>query len=144
MHTYQPFELFDESINESIKMMLEFIKNIICGEKQDSYYEFTLKWLANMIRGNKNNSCLYLKDEAQGIGKSTSPLFIKKHVIGKDLCLETGSNFINSILEDLCLETGSNFINNNSILEGLFWVYIFCRISIFWWTLSFCIFQPRV
>ena len=103
MHTYQPFELFDESIKESMKMMLEFIKNVICGEKQDSY-EFTLKWLSNMIRGNKNNSCLYLKDEAQGIGKSTLPLFIKKHVIGKELCLETGSRPLIS--------------NFNSILEG--------------------------
>ena len=102
MHTYQPFELFDESTKESMNIMLDFIKTIICGGKQDSY-EFTLKWLSNMIRGNKNNSCLYLRNEAQGIGKSTLPEFIKKHVIGEKLCLETGSkplvSSFNSILE---------------------------------------------
>jgi len=102
-HTYQPYELFDESTKSSMNVMLDFIKTIICGGKQDSF-DFTLKWLSNMIRGNKNNSCLYLKDESQGIGKSTLPEFIKKYVIGEALCLETGSKPLVS--------------NFNSILEG--------------------------
>ena len=102
-HTYQPFELFDDSIKTKMDVMLDFIKTIICGGKHDSY-EFTIKWLANMIRGNKNNSCLYLKDQKQGIGKSTLPEFIKNFVIGPDLCLETGSTPLTS--------------NFNSVLEG--------------------------
>jgi hypothetical protein len=48
-----------------------------------------------MARGNKNNSCIYLKG-VQGLGKSTLPQFISKHVIGNDLCLESGSEPLKS------------------------------------------------
>ena len=101
-HSYKPFEQFDDSVKTSMNFMLKFIKDIICGGKQDSY-NFTMKWLSNMIRGNKNNSCLYLKSSVQGIGKSTLPEFIRDFVIGEDLSLESGSrpltSCFNSILE---------------------------------------------
>ena len=101
-HEYIPFESFDESTKESMNLMLSFIKEVICGNKEDSFI-FTLKWLSNMIRGNKNNSCLYLKT-VEGVGKSTLFTFIREFVIGENLSLETGSKPLKS--------------NFNSILEG--------------------------
>ena len=43
-----------------------------------------------MTRGEKNQSVLYLKSE-QGIGKSTFTDFLRKHVIGPKLCIQSGS-----------------------------------------------------
>jgi hypothetical protein len=47
-----------------------------------------------MLKGKKNNSCLYFKGE-QGIGKSTLFQFLREHVLGK-LFLETDSEPIRS------------------------------------------------
>jgi hypothetical protein len=43
-----------------------------------------------MARGGKNQSVLYLRAE-QGIGKSTFTDFLRKHVIGSKLCVQSGS-----------------------------------------------------
>ena len=93
-HTYQKYELFDDAIKLKVNIVLSYIKEIICNDKDD-HFKFVLQWLANMTKGNKNNSCIYLKG-IQGIGKSTLPLFMSNHVIGKDLSLETGSKPLKS------------------------------------------------
>ena len=95
MHEYKPYNSFSDDIKKNVNIVLKFIKEIMCSYHEDSY-SFCLKWIANMLKGNKNNSCLYLKSPIQGLGKSTIPTFIKKHVIGKDLALETGSEPIKS------------------------------------------------
>jgi hypothetical protein len=61
-----------------------------------------------MIKGHKNDSILYLKSK-QGFGKSTLLEFIRQHVVGEDLALETGSGPIIS--------------NFNAILGGKLFVY---------------------
>ena len=43
-----------------------------------------------MARGGKNQSVLYLRGE-QGIGKSTFTDFLRKFVIGPQLCIQSGS-----------------------------------------------------
>jgi hypothetical protein len=43
-----------------------------------------------MARGGKNQSVLYLKSD-EGIGKSTFTDFLRKHVIGHKLCIQSGS-----------------------------------------------------
>ena len=37
-----------------------------------------LKWLSNMVGGNKNKTCIYAKS-LQGAGKSTLPEFIRDY-----------------------------------------------------------------
>jgi phage/plasmid-associated DNA primase len=102
-HSYLSYkDNFDDATKLSVNHMLTFMREILCYNKTDSY-EYLIKWLSNMVKGNKNNSCLYLKSAVQGIGKSTLQIFMKDFVIGNALCLETGSeplkNKFNSILE---------------------------------------------
>jgi len=82
-----------------LKVLEDYMKNILCSGKQECY-EFLLKWIANMIQGNKNNSCLYLKGP-QGSGKSTLFYFLSRYVIGSNLCLETGSDPIRTKFNDI-------------------------------------------
>jgi len=104
----------NDIIQHKLKFFLSYLKEILCSNKTDSY-EFLLKWLANMAKGNKNNSCLYLKG-MQGTGKSTLFNFLSKHVIGTGLCLETGSDPIRTKFNEIlggkllvCIEELENF-----------------------------------
>jgi len=54
-----------------------------------------------MIRGNKNQSLLYLRSEEQGIGKTTMTDFIVKHVLGSKLCYVGGSQPLISNFNDI-------------------------------------------
>jgi len=98
-----------------IKMnyILKFMKEILCSDKQDSY-DFLLKWLSNMIKGNKNNSCLYMKG-VQGVGKSSLYYFLSNHVLGKNLCLETGSDPIRTKFNEIL---GGKLLVNIEELEN--------------------------
>lgn len=84
------FEDYDEDTKNKVQIMLNFIKEVLANNNENSY-DYLIKWIANMLKGNKNDSCLYLKGQ-QGIGKSTLFEFLKKYVLGEDLLLETGSN----------------------------------------------------
>ena len=99
-HQYVKYDTMSNDTKKKVNVFLNYIKEIICDNKTD-HYEYVLKWTANMVKGNKNDACLYFKG-IQGAGKSTFGTFIMKHVIGDDLCLETGSEPIkthfNSIL----------------------------------------------
>ena len=109
----EPYTL-SEDIKPKLNFFLDYLKNILCSGNQDCY-EFLLRWLANTIRGNKNNSCLYLKGP-QGTGKSSLFQFLCNHVIGPNLCLETGSDPIRTKFNEIlggkllvCLEELENF-----------------------------------
>lgn len=93
-HQYMTYDSFDDKIKEKVDVMLNFIFEILANKNQEQY-DYLLKWISNMLKGNKNNSCLYLRGP-QGIGKSTLFCFIRDYVIGKNLCLETGSGPIKS------------------------------------------------
>jgi hypothetical protein len=90
----QAYESFDNSIKQKVDIMMNYVFEILANKNQEQY-EYILNWISNMLKGNKNNSCLYLRGP-QGIGKSTLFCFIRDYVIGKDLCLETGSSPIKS------------------------------------------------
>ena len=85
---------YDDKTKEGVEAILHFIKEVLASNNQASY-DYLIKWFANMLKGNKNDSCLYLKGQ-QGIGKSTLFEFLKYHVIGLDLLLETGSEPLKS------------------------------------------------
>ena len=93
-HSYKPFKEFSKDIQDKVQIVLDFIHEIWCPNKKESY-NFCIKWLANMIQGNKNNSVLYLKS-VQGTGKSTITTFLKEHVLGNELSLESGSEPLKS------------------------------------------------
>ena len=88
-HSYTKYEEFDESIKSKVKILLKHIEEVYCSNNNDSY-NFTLKWLSNLIKGKRNNSCIYLK-ASQGVGKSTITEFLREHVIGRDLTHQGGS-----------------------------------------------------
>ncbi len=107
---YQP----SDRAQVSLDYVLDYINQVLCSSKIDCY-TFLLKWLSNMIKGNKNTSCLYLKG-IQGTGKSSLFQFLSNNVIGNPLCLETGSDPIrtkfNEILSGkllVCFEELENF-----------------------------------
>lgn len=91
---------YDNETKAKVEIFLSFIKEVLANNSEEMFC-YLMKWFSNMIKGGKNDSCLYLKGE-QGIGKSTMSEFLKDFVIGHDLTLETGSqplkNKFNSIL----------------------------------------------
>ena len=107
----------DTETQIKMKFFLKYIFEVLSSSKQD-HYEFIIKWLSNMIKGNKNNSCLYLKG-IQGIGKSTLFEFMSKYVVGEKLSLETGSDPIRTKFNEILggkllvsLEELENFVKN--------------------------------
>ena len=103
----KPFSSLPKQDRKNAEVFLGYMKEVLCSNNE-AIYSHLLKWTANMCKGNKNNSCLVLKTEAQGVGKSTYPQMMISHVLPKDLTIETGSQ---------CLK--SNF---NSILGGKLFV----------------------
>ena len=108
--TYKP----TEEVNKKLEFVLDYMKEILCSNRYDCY-QFLLKWVSNMVKGNKNNSCLYLKG-IQGAGKSSLFVFLSKHVLGSQLCLETGSDPIRTKFNEIlggkllvCIEELENF-----------------------------------
>ncbi len=96
---YNPDFKFPKEMKSKIAVLEDYLKNILCSGKQDCY-EFLMKWISNTVRGNKNNSCIYLKG-SQGSGKSTLFYFLSNYVIGKKLCLETGSDPIRTKFNEI-------------------------------------------
>ena len=98
---FKQYKDYDDNIKAGVNKMLKFIKEVINNDNEECF-KYTMKWIANMVQGNKNDSCIYLKG-IQGLGKSTLPEFLRDYVIGKDLTLETGSEPLvskfNGILE---------------------------------------------
>ena len=93
-HDYKPYEDFDDESKEGVQAFLSYIKEILASNDQ-AQYEYLLKWFANMTKGNKNESIIFLKGP-QGIGKSTISLFMNTYVLGRDLCLEAGADVLTS------------------------------------------------
>lgn len=93
--SHTPYSDFSDNIKELVNVMLTYMFEILC-KKNDDAFNFLKKWIANMLKGNKNNSAVYLKAREQGVGKSTLWCFIRDYVIGKDLSLETGGHTLKS------------------------------------------------
>jgi hypothetical protein len=89
LHELKPYSEYPKEIKVKVELMLTFLKEIWASDNE-AQYQFLIKWLARMARGEKNQSVLYLKSE-QGIGKSTFTDFLRKHVIGSQLCIQSGS-----------------------------------------------------
>lgn len=88
-HKYVPYNSFSKEVREKVNIMLAYMKEVLCAGRED-ILNHLLKMEAKMVRGEKNDACIYLKG-AQGIGKSTHPEFLRMFVMGKGLSIETGS-----------------------------------------------------
>ncbi len=75
---YDPDYEPSEYAQEGLDYVLDYMKSILCSNKQDCF-DFLLKWISNMLKGNKNNSCLYLKG-IQGTGKSSLYQFLSNDI----------------------------------------------------------------
>ena len=94
LHEVKSYSSFDCKIKERVEIMMNYIFEIL-SNKNEKFNIYITKWISNLLKGNKNDSCLYFRGE-QGIGKSTLFTFIRKYVIGEKLYLETGSEPIKS------------------------------------------------
>ncbi len=88
-HVYKPYEEFDDDIKRRVELFISYQHEIVCDNRKD-VLDHLLKLQANIVRGKKNDVCIYLKG-MQGIGKSTLPEFFQQHVLNKDMCVCTGS-----------------------------------------------------
>jgi len=79
----KPFDSFLPKTKDNVKIMLDFIKEV-WGNNKDESYNYILKWFANILKGNKNQTALYAKC-IEGIGKSTLIDFFVQFVINEDL-----------------------------------------------------------
>jgi hypothetical protein len=77
---------YSTEIHEAIKIFLDYMKLCLCSNKDDQF-QYLLKWLSYMVKGNKNDSALYLKGP-EGTGKSTFLEFLAGYVLG-DLYLKS-------------------------------------------------------
>ena len=82
-HESVKYKSFSKIIHSKVDMMLQYVREV-WANNNDTVYEYIIKWLANMVKGNKNKSCLYAK-ASQGVGKSTLIEFLRDHVIGLPL-----------------------------------------------------------
>lgn len=89
IHEYKAYSEFSEEIKINVNIMLDHVKNVLCSGNEECYI-FILKWFSQMVKGNKNDSCLYLKS-GQGTGKSTFIDFMREYVIGNSLSVQCGS-----------------------------------------------------
>jgi len=125
--SYKPYTEFEKPLKEKVDLMLNHVYEVLCSSNKASY-DFVIKWFSNMIKGNRNNSCLYLKG-VQGAGKSTPLEFIREHVIGKSLSYQGGSGCLKTkfnselsgklmvIFEELENFGSSEWISISSILK---------------------------
>ena len=97
----KPYKDFSDETKGNVNLFISYLKEILC-DSRDDILTHLLKYLSNMFKGNKNRACIVLKTLAEGVGKSTLPQFIMKHILNKKLCLEVGSaplkSTFNSIL----------------------------------------------
>lgn len=78
-----PYDNLPLEQKNKVQIILDYIM-LIWANNDSVVYDYILDWLANMVRGNKNKSCIYGKGD-EGVGKSTLPDFIRDYVIGKNL-----------------------------------------------------------
>jgi len=98
------FKSYSVETRKRVQMFLDFIKDVL-GNGNNDQYEYIMKWLANVAKGKKNDTCLYLRGE-EGLGKSTLTDFFTEFVFGEQTSLT-----LNDV--DVLLTS------NNAILNGI-------------------------
>lgn len=76
---------FPDKVKQNVQVFLNYMKDVLCNG-DDKSLTYISKWVSNMCKGRKNDSCLYLKG-VEGLGKSTFVKMLRDHVLGKQACL---------------------------------------------------------
>jgi Family of unknown function (DUF5906) len=84
LRTVKPISEYKKKTKAGAQIVLDFFRDIIANENE-GVYEYLLNWIANSAQGNKNTAAIYLKQEVEGIGKSTFVDCVKA-IIGGDVC----------------------------------------------------------
>jgi hypothetical protein len=92
---HTPYKDFPKNIQNKCQIFLSYIFEVLCDKRVDVQTHLH-KWIANLCKGNKNDCALVLKTLSKGVGKSTLPQMLSKHILGPKLCLETGSEPLKS------------------------------------------------
>lgn len=79
-HQYKEYKTFDDKTKKGVEKMLSYIKEVWAND-DEKMFQYILKWFSNVIKGEKNQSCLYAKS-IEGVGKSTLREFIRNYVMG--------------------------------------------------------------
>ena len=93
--SHTPFNDFPKPIKDKCQIFLNYMFDVLANKREDVFLHLK-KWIANLCKGNKNDCALVLKTLAKGVGKSTLPQMLAKHILGPKLCLETGSEPLKS------------------------------------------------
>jgi len=90
LHTkYKQYNDYSEDVKAKVDKVLNMIKVISCNSN-DELFEAYIKYLSQLVKGQKTEVVIYKKSE-QGTGKSTETDFIINYVLGKDLCVISGT-----------------------------------------------------
>ena len=84
-----PYAEHSENAKAGVQAILNFTFEVLTNSQRPQFNHL-IQYIANALKGNKNDACPYLKGE-QGIGKTTLFEFLKLYVVGLELFLETGS-----------------------------------------------------
>ena len=88
-HIYKPFADFPKQVQDAVHFFIDaYLTGILCNGKKE-HCDFMLKWIGNMVQGNRNKSVIVMKGN-EGIGKSTLLEFLKEFVLGLDICINQG------------------------------------------------------
>jgi hypothetical protein len=88
-HQKKNYNDYSKEAKEGVNIINNYIYEVLANKCKDKY-DYLIKWYANVIQGNKNETALYLKGP-QGIGKSTISDFLRLFVLGKDITLKCGN-----------------------------------------------------
>ena len=88
------FADYPDVVKAKAGLFLSYIKEVLCSFNDESYM-YILKWIANVVHGKKNDSCLYLKGP-EGIGKSTLSDFMIEYLLGRRICVKSKPDTLKS------------------------------------------------
>ena len=86
--SHTPYKDYPKAIQNKCQIFLNYMFDVLANKREDVFLHLN-KWISNMCKGNKNDCALVLKTLAKGVGKSTLPQMLAKHILGPKLCLET-------------------------------------------------------
>lgn len=127
--TPRPFNSFSEDTKQKCQKVLDYIKEIICGDSEKFFNAYEL-YLSQICKGQKTEVIPYHKSP-EGTGKSTFVNFLVDFVLGEGVCLISGSEPLTSnfnkiflgklliIFEELPLFTTSSWSAVSSKLKTL-------------------------
>jgi hypothetical protein len=90
IHEKKPYHEYPQEIKDKVNIFNKYILEVLADNNQKSY-EYLINWYANVAKGIRNESALYLRGP-QGTGKSTVSSFLKKYVLGPAIAIQCNNS----------------------------------------------------